>query len=295
MKNRILIYLLAGVTVLLSNACGSEDEVAEIPQGAMVYFNQNENDTPFIDFLDLNNTNLDFTVSFEDAIGRDLEFEPVEYVDITMLYTNTSEGTTHKVVVEQVNSLPKSYTITLDQLLGLYDPSEVARDTLQPGDNLQVTVDIMLQNGTFLSGWSGALIDKTPASIYSVLIDYPVTCSSSLAGTYTLKLVEGANGEVQELKDVNITEIGPGQYMIDDITMDIFGPDFPIAYPFSDVCGQIVPGAQSRDFGSAVVVKDAGGSSVNLETGEITFNLEYIAPSCCGLEGLKFKFTAVPQ
>ena len=288
---RILI-LIPILLLLVVSSCHNEDPVSEIPKGAMVYFSQSENDTPFIDFLNLDNTNLDFTVSMEDAIGRNLEFEPVEYVDVTVTFTNASQGTSDKVVLEKTSDLPKSYNLNIDQLTELYPSTILTKDSLQPGDNFQVTVDIMLENGTLLSGWSPALIDKSAASIYSVLIDYPVTCSSDLAGTYLLETVSGAAGLSSQ--EVEITSAGPANYVIDDISMEFFAGT-PIAYPFSDVCNQIVYGGASRDFGTAVVVEDNGGTSIDPETGVITFDIKYIAPSCCGLQGLTLTFTATPQ
>lgn len=128
-----------------------------------------------------------------------------------------------------------------------------------------------------------------------VYLTYNVACASALAGTYDLTLISGNSGEATTLPNQTITAVSPGYYEISDMTMDIFGPGFPIKYRFTDICGNLKPDFGSVDYGTLVTVKFNAGTAVDALTGEITFDIKYIPPSCCGLEGIKTVFKATPK
>ena len=79
------------------------------------------------------------------------------------------------------------------------------------------------------------------------------------------------------------------------MTMDIFGPNFPVKYRFTDICGNLTADPASVDFGTQIVIRLNAGTMIDEVTGEITFDIEYIAPSCCGLTGIQTVFKATPK
>lgn len=294
MKIKLKILILASILMIM-NACDNKDFISdEVSKGAMVYITTGNDDSGLVNILDLNATNLNFTVSLTDAQGRNLEFAPVESIDITITFNNASEGTSHKTILQNITSWPQTFNLNAQELVGLYDANVVTVDSLDLGDSFFVTTDFHMQDGRFLSGWSPALLDNSPASIYRVFVSYPVGCPSDIAGTYLAECINCPNGELQS-QTVTLTEVSAGTYTMSDITMDIFGPNFPIAYNISDICGQIVPAAASRDFGTQIALEAQAGSQIDFTTGVITLNLQYASVACCGLAGLQLSYTLTPQ
>ena len=151
-----------------------------------------------------------------------------------------------------------------------------------------------MQDGRFLSGWSPALLDNSAASIYRVFVNYPVACPSDLAGTYLAECTSCPNGELTS-QTVTLTTVSPGVYSMSDITMDVFGGGFAVAYNITDICNQISVASGSRDFGTQIALEAQSTSVVDPDTGVITMDLEYASVSCCGLAGLKVAYTLTPQ
>ncbi|MGD1895043.1 MAG: hypothetical protein ACFB15_31175 [Cyclobacteriaceae bacterium] len=289
------ILSIACLTVLFLPACDNEDLVGDlVDEGAMVFISPESEDTGLVNFLDPDQSRLNFTVSMTDEQGRDLEFAPVESIEMTVTYTNASEGTTHKQLLESLTDWPRTFDLSVDDLINLFPDEVLTRESLGLGDGFFITADFRMQDGRFLSGWSPALLDNSAQSIYRVFVNYPVACPSSLAGTYLAECTNCPNGEVAS-QTVTVTEVSPGLYTINDISMLLFGAATPIAYNFTDVCNQITVASASRDFGTAVVIETQDGTEYNPDTGMITFNLQYVAPSCCGLPGLQLSYTLTPQ
>ena len=65
--------------------------------------------------------------------------------------------------------------------------------------------------------------------------------------------------------------------------MDIFGPNFPIKYRFTDICGSLTADVESVDYGGQIAIKFNPGTGIDPNTGVITFSIEYVSTSCCGL------------
>ncbi len=292
MKNGI--KLIGGLLVFVSiNACQETEHLPTIEKGAMVYFSQGADDTGLINFLDLDATRLNFTIDLTDAQGRNLEFDPVASVDVMVTYTDASIGTSYEALLENTAVWPKTYDLSLPDVVALFPAGVVSIGGLELGDSFFITTNFTMEDGRKLSGWSPSLLDNSPASIYRVFVNYPVACPSALAGTYLAQCLDCPNGELAS-QTVTVTEVSPGTYTLSDVTMDVFG-NTPVAYNFSDVCGTLTMAPASQDFGTAVVVEAQEGTQVTLETGVITLSLGYVAPACCGLPGLTLTYTLTPQ
>ena len=158
--------------------------------------------------------------------------------------------------------------------------------------SLQNVVVQLVADGRYLEGgYSPNLIANDP-----VYLTYNVACASDLAGTYDFVLVSGDNGELAAIPNQTITQVAPGYYEISEMTMVIFaGGAPPVKYRFTDICGTFTADGQSVDFGTQIVIQFNAGTGQDPTTGEITFAIEYINPSCCGLTGIKTVFKAVPK
>lgn len=258
MKKILKLSLLSIAGALLLNACGNEDFIGEIPKGAMVYMSQEAEDDGFIDILDLSAVTLNFTLSTTDARGQNLEFAPIASIDVTVTYTNAAEGTTHKAILENLTAWPKTYSLSTADIVNIFPENVVDMTTLNAGDNFQISADFHMQDGTFLSGWSPALLDKSPASVYSVFINYPVACASALGGTYdysTEVTAVGAGGDIGGCANPvtgsgTLTDTGGSVYNVSDASFgqyDCAWDDTPAAgVTLIDACNTISTGGADQ-------------------------------------------------
>lgn len=280
---KFTIYMLALIWV--AGAC-RDDEKSPLPDfthASIPVFTPGEEDTGFIDFNDFDATTVSFNV---DKLGR----ADVEHIDVWITYQNSETGENQTINYATVTTLPQLVEFSIDELLALFPEEVVTRDSLSLGDSFVVGGNVMLADGRYLTGgYSTSVSANDP-----VQLTYNVACASALQGTYDLTLVSGNSGEVGALPGQTIARISPGYYEISDITMDIFG-GLPVRYRFTDICGRLIPDAASVEFGTQIVVAFSEGTAVDPVTGEITFAIEYIAPSCCGLEGIKTVFKATPR
>jgi len=279
-------YIALLFLVVFICSCKDEEKypVPDFTRSSIPVFLQGDTDTGFVNFMDLGVTALSFSV---DRLGS----ETVNSIDVWVTFNNSETGESETVEYNTVTSFPQQVDLSFDQLINLF-PDEVATaDTLSLGDSFVVGGNVLLADGRYLiGGYSPSVVANDP-----VYLTYNVACASDLAGTYDFNLVSGSDTEVASLSNQTIVQRTPGYYEISDISMDVFGPNFPLKYRFTDICGNLIPDAQSVDFGTQVVVKFNAGTVINYETGEITFDIEYIAPSCCGLLGIKTVFTATPK
>lgn len=267
-------------------SCQDEEKypIPDFQKSSIPTFVPGENDTGFIDFLDFDATMLSFNV---DKMGT----EPVQDIEVLITFNNSQTGKSETILHSTVSTFPQQITLSFDELIALFPPEVVTADTLSLGDSFVVGGNIRLADGRYLTGgYSPSVVANDP-----VFINYNVACASNLGGTYDFTLVSGDNGEAASIPNQTITQIAPGYYELSEVSMDIFGAAVgPIKYRFTDICGNFTGDNSSVDYGTQVVVSFSG-SSVDLVTGEITFAIEYIAPSCCGLAGIKTVFTATPK
>jgi len=285
-KNIKIKYVAVVLLLMVYGSCADEDkqQFDDFQQGSIPLFAAGTNDTGFINYADFDATNIDFTVDKEGLAD-------VESIDIKITYNNSETGEAEEVIASTVSSFPGAVTMTFDELLAAFEPEVVTADSLSLGDSFIIGGNMRMADGRYLDGgYSPSVFSKKP-----VTLTYNVACESDLAGDYKFTLVSGTNGEVATLNGQSIDQVAAGYYEISDISMDIFGPDFPIKYRFTDICGTLTPDVGSVDFGTVVNVQFNSGTTIDPVTGEITFSIEYIAPSCCGLEGIQTVFKATPQ
>jgi hypothetical protein len=285
MKNQ-LRYIKFLTAIILVFSCTDEDKypIPDFTKTSIPVFLVGQDDTGFIDFMDLQRSTLSFKL---DKRGS----EDVQSIDVLITYNNSETGESETVQYTTVATLPQQVNLTFAELIDLFPDEVVTEDTLSLGDSFVVAGNVLLQDGRYLEGgYSPSVAANDP-----VFLTYNVACASDLAGTYDLTLISGTNGEASSLPGQTITEISPGFYELSDATMDIFGPDFPIKYRFTDICGNLIAEDESVDFGSQIVMKFNPDTAIDPATGVITFSVEYISPSCCGLAGIKTVFKATPK
>ncbi len=285
MKRKLKYFILVAFSVLLIASCEDKDKMLfdDFQTGAIPLFTPGNDDTGFIDLVNFDQTNISFVLEKEGLAE-------VSSIDVVLTYNNSETGASDEVIYTTVTTLPATINLTFDELIAAFSQEVVTADSLDLGDSFVVGGYMKMADGRYLNGGYSPSVLQKP-----VLLTYNVACASDLAGTYDLTLISGSNGEVATLTDQTIVQKAAGYYEISDMTMDIFGPDFPIKYRFTDICGNLTADAASVDFGTAVVIKLNSGTTVDPVTGVITFDLEYISPSCCGLEGIVTVFKATPK
>lgn len=276
--------MLPGLFIGSSCEDGEKNPIPDFTRASIPVFLPRDADTGFINFMDFDASSLSFNV---DRKGK----EEVSSIDVLVTYNNSETGESETITHSTVSSFPQEISLTFDQLLALFPPQALTTDTLSLGDSFVVSGYVLLADGRYLTGgYSPSVIANE-----SVYLTYNVACASALAGNYDFTLISGVNGEATALPNQSITEISPGYYELSDATMDIFGPDFPIKYRFTDICSNLTADRASVDFGTQVTIKFNSGTVIDPATGVITFDVEYIAPSCCGLAGIKTVFKATPK
>lgn len=284
MKNQLKYIAL--ILAVFIGSCVDEEKnpVPDFTRSSIPVFTPDNSDTGFIDFLDPQTSHISFSV---DKKGT----EAVQNIDVTITFNNSETGASNTVTLSTVSSLPQGISLTFDELLAQFPSDVVTADTLGLGDSFVVNGNVLLADGRYLTAaYSPSVIAND-----QVLLTYNVACASNLAGTYDLTLVSGDNDEATSLTNQTITQVSPGYYEISDMTMDIFGPNFPVKYRFTDICGNLTADVGSVDYGTQITVKLNPETTIDPVTGEITFAIEYISPSCCGLQGIKTVFKATPK
>lgn len=284
MTHQLKYILPAMAAMLITVSCADEDkqQFSDFQKGAIPLFVTGDDDTGFIDLADFDASKISFELATEGEID-------VQSVDVVLTYNNSVTGVSTNAKYTTVTAFPADVSISFDELMNAFPSNVVTADSLDLGDSFNVNGFVTTIDGRYLDGGysPSVLANKT------VLLTYNVACASDLAGTYDFVLVSGSNGELASQANQTIVAQGAGYYEVSDISMDLFG-DTPIKYRFTDICGQFTADPESIDYGNQVVVSLAG-SSVDPETGVITFRVEYVNPSCCGLAGIVTVFKATPK
>lgn len=282
MKHKIKYILPAIAAVLISTSCVDEDKQRfnDFQKGSIPVFVQRDADTGFIDLSDFNSSLIDFSLATEGEAD-------VSGVDIIITYNNSVTRTSSTTTYATLNSFPVDVSITFDQLISAFPASVVTADSLDLGDSFVIGGNVLTADGRYLDGgYSPSVLANRP-----VLLTYNVACASDLAGTYDFTLISGVEGEAESMPNQTIVQRASGYYEISDISMALFGAT-AIKYRFTDICGTLTADPESVEFAVNVSLS---GSSIDPETGAITFRVEYVNPSCCGLPGIVTIFKATPK
>jgi hypothetical protein len=285
MKSKIKYFILITFCVLVISSCEDKDKMlfSDFEVGAIPLFTQGPDDTGYIDLIDFSQSNIAFSLAKEGLAE-------VSSIDVVITYNNSVTGESDEIIYSNVTTLPVDMNITFDDLIAAFNPEVVTKDSLDLGDSFVIGGYMKMADGRYLNGGYSPSVFQKP-----VLLTYNVACASDLAGSYDFALISGDNGEVSTLADQTIVQQAAGYYEISDMTMDIFGPDFPVKYRFTDICGNLTADAGSVDYGTQIAVRLNPGTIIDPVTGVITFEIEYVSPSCCGLQGIVTVFKATPK
>jgi hypothetical protein len=275
-------YILPVIAILLNTSCADEDKQPfdDFQKGSIPLFVQGGADTGFIDLSDFNSSRINFSLATEGEAD-------VSGVDIIITYNNSVTRTSSTATYTTLTSFPADVSITFEQLISAFPSNVVTADSLDLGDSFVIGGNVVTTDGRYLDGgYSPSVLANK-----QVLLTYNVACASDLAGTYDLTLLSGVEGEEESMLNQTIVQRAAGYYEISDVSMALFGAT-AIKYRFTDICGSLTADPQSVEFAINVSL---AGSSVDPETGEITFRVEYVNPSCCGVTGIVTVFKATPK
>ncbi|AWI24521.1 hypothetical protein [Flavobacterium pallidum] len=190
MKNIKLIFALLAM-ILLVPSCENDggDSVIKTQNGTVPDIQKIQASDQVINFVSINNggdVNLQFTVDI--GLGE----ENFQSMDVVLFYIK-GDGTINKFVLDQdVTSFPKTYTLTLADILADFaDVNAVSDITIQ--DQLIVSTEITLKDGTLIKmtnddGSANYAPNIASSSLYSVIQTYDVSCpiddASNFSGNY---------------------------------------------------------------------------------------------------------------
>ncbi|HYG18345.1 MAG TPA: hypothetical protein VD816_05420 [Ohtaekwangia sp.] len=213
MKNQIRYIAVLVLTVFSAMSCedSSKNPLPGYSRSAIPVFTPNEDDSGIINLLDLSETNLSFAVATDGRVE-------VEHVDVYLTYTNNVTKDVDSIMFETISTFPANFTLTLDQLLDLFDPEVVTQDSLSIGDAFTFGGYVLLADGRYLTGgYSPSVVANEP-----VTLNYNVACPSDIpVGSYTATQADEDEwfGSATT-KQVTITKVNgtANQYLISDVS-----------------------------------------------------------------------------
>jgi hypothetical protein len=293
---KILLFTIAiGV---LSFSCDKDggSSTLELENGAVPNFIKDASSDQIFDLTKvLNGTPLNLSFNASVAQGS------VVSSDIIATYA-TLAGPVYKSTLFTNVALPSDFSLTTNDVIAAFTEIN-STDDFQLGDVLTISTRFTMSDGRVLSLINDDGTDNTGTTLsnsklVTIKISYPVSCPTMLEGNYTSTVISSnipIAGNFRSPQPVTITQPAAGTYNLSDGTADIFGPDFPIALEFTDVCGTITVTEDSLPFPGQVAWVQGSGTNLNQDTGVITLDLTYTATSCCGLAGIQFVLQLTPN
>ncbi|GAA3602651.1 hypothetical protein Q4Q39_13560 [Flavivirga amylovorans] len=297
MKN-IKFLLLITIITFVSFSCDNDggDSALVLETGAIPNFVKDAASDQIFDLTKILNgsaVNLAFNASVAQGSPSS--------ADIIATYS-TLAGPTYTSVLFTNVTLPGDFSLTTNDVIAAF--SELSStDDFKLGDVLTVSARFTMSDGRVLSLLNDDGTDNTGTTVsnsglFAAKISYPVSCPTMLEGNYISTVIASSlpiAGNFRSPQPVTITQPAAGTYNLSDGTADIFGPDFPVALEFTDVCGTITVTENSIPFGAQVAWVQGAGTSLDQDTGVITLDLTYTATSCCGLAGIQFTLQLTPN
>ncbi len=262
MKKIVILNILVGCMALAFTSCRDDDKVKypDFEKGALPFFTADPELPQLIDSLDFDNTLIRFNVDTKDTTSstgvKDLEFSPVERIDVTVTFINQSEGTSNTVVVSSLTSWPAVVELTDEDLIDLFPETVLTRDSLFVGDQFRFTADMILVDGRVLKGIVPGGLGYSPAlqaNLNSTFLLYTVGCgvAASYTGTYAITDPCGRFSGT-----ATITNIGGTQRRFRGT---FFG--FPnVGFDISLLCGEVVIPISATGL-------SCGGPPITIESG----------------------------
>ncbi len=199
-------------------------------------------------------------------------------------------------ILENV-SLPDTFTITTDDIVNTFSELTMLTD-IKFRDELSLAVSSTRSDGLVFDIFNpdGSLNIKADIindNDFNTFISFPVSCPSGLAGDYVATITESSDplGDFVATKDVTISEVSSGRFNISDVTGEVLGVE--IVMQFTDQCEIITVVEPSISFPAQVIFTDRG-SSLDSDTGVLTFNLAFKSGSCCRV-GTTFTLVLTPK
>lgn len=265
MKRLYIITLILAI-FSLNTSCDNDGGDSVIPtkkDGALPDFKKVAGSIDFIDVMDLNSVDLQFTVGI--GIGDAASF------DLKAYYKTVDDKLYGPVTLdENVGTFPKQYSLSSADLFNAFSELNDA-DDIQAGDMLKLFTTIVLKDGTQITtltskGEANYSLDFEQFQAFNVKMEYPVSCSSNIkTGVYTV-VSNGTSTEpgippaVDYSYDVTLTADGGGNYTISDGVAGVyiywysgFGYTFETKGKFSDICGNL-SGSWVDGFSSTIVL-----------------------------------------
>lgn len=260
-KIKLILVSLFAVAMTLSCDDDGGDSKIDLKEGAIPNIQKVDGSESFINLSELQEGN-DISMSVDVNIARGQN--QVASVNVVGFYIKADGSVEKGVLASNITTFPAVILIKKETLLNTFT-SLVSVDDFSIGDELKITTDITLKDGTILNllkddgsqNFGQDIANSTQITPpINVTQSYFVSCPSDLGGTYSV-VTSGASTDPGPTPDENpisdflttvtITDNGGGNYTMSDaygglylLWYDIYGiTSSDTVGTFTDVCGTI--------------------------------------------------------
>ncbi|WP_417785539.1 hypothetical protein [Tenacibaculum sp.] len=266
LKKISLLLVLVSFTFFSCEDDGGTSKI-DLIEGVIPNLSKSLEADQIIDFQKLTN-NEPISLKF----NIDIHSGNPQSSDVVALYKKRSDGSIFYALLEENADLPKEYSMTPQSIVDLFSELNSVND-IELGDVVTLTARFTLNDGTLLNiiNEEGDFVVGTNiqnnTSLYTISLNYPVSCVSDLAGTYSV-LSSGTSTDggaspnpiSNHPYEVVITDTGGGTYTISDGAAGIYiqwysqyGYTFETEGKFTDVCGTL-NGSWGESFGGTITL-----------------------------------------
>ena len=280
---KILLFTIAiGV---LSFSCENDggDSVRVLEAGSTPDMNKLVGSAGIIDLVRMTSGEV-LTLSFNAAVSSG-SVTPSS-IDVIASFV-TLEGPVYNATLFSNASLPSDYNITTNDIVAAFTELNSTAD-IKLGDVLRISTRFTMPDGRVLSILNDDGTDNTGTTLsnsklITVVINYPVSCPSDLAGTYLVSSTGVGCCGVPPITNheytVTVTDNGGGSYTLSDYSGGAFDGLFCAAFgicgdtssgDMTDVCGTLGGTAADccgSEYAFSGTVNEDGTWSVEVESG----------------------------
>lgn len=223
------ISILIGLVAVLSifNSCDKDMpyDLDEISRGALIDVSKIEGTDLYIDALAVETPSL----------GMRLQMVPegegsFDYLQLVVVYNRDVSY----IVGDNITALPTEITVDMDQVLDL-----IGNDWVAPGESYDFTVNVVLDNGMVIKGWSKETgFNNTPFSgwrfegrPYSSAARYAVQCSFQY---------EEWDSDVNDFLVDEMSNFGPATYPVTLEHLDELPDEIPDGVDAENLRGLVI-------------------------------------------------------